>query len=200
MVKTYTTADVFFKFRKWYEFAKKKYQENKIDNYNAFVLSTSINNIPDSRVLLLKDLSIEGFIFYTNEHSKKGQQIIQNKHVAMLFYWPIIKRQIRIIGHVENVAPVMSDSYFNSRPYLSKIGAWASKQSEIMPSTLGFYKDIAKYSLQFPVDVPRPNHWHGFQVMPVNIEFWKEGNSRLHLRESFTKDQHNSWNKNILYP
>lgn len=200
MVKAYTTDDVFLKFSKWYEFAKKKYQEHKIDNYNAFVLSTAVNNIPDSRVLLLKDFSLNGFVFYTNERSKKGQQIIKNKHVAMLFYWPIIKRQIRIIGYVENVEAKVSDSYFKSRPYLSKVGAWASKQSAQMPSTAGFYKDIAKYSLKFPNEVPRPNHWHGFQVVPFSIEFWKEGSSRLHLRESFTKNQHNIWNKNILYP
>lgn len=200
MVKTYTTEYVFLKFNKWYDFAKSKYQEHKIDNYNAFVLSTAANNIPDSRVLLLKDFSTAGFIFYTNENSKKGQQIAANKNVAMLFYWPIIKRQIRIAGYVENVTPKVEDTYFKSRPYLSKIGAWASQQSKVMPSSLDFYKDIAKYSLQYPTNVPRPNHWRGFKIVPTSIEFWKEGGSRLHLRESFTKNQHNSWNKNILYP
>ena len=160
---------------------------------NAFVLSTADKcGIPSSRIVYLKDIIDRKFIFYTNYHSKKGQQIVENKHVAMLFFWPEASRQIRIEGVCSKVNPELSDSYFSSRPRASQIGAWASNQSEELKTREELEEKVKLFENKFKGDVPRPEHWGGYQIDPIAFEFWQGRPSRLHDRIAFIAEN-DSW-------
>lgn len=166
----------------------------------AFVLSTvSKDNKPSSRVLLLKGYDETGFMFYTNYTSKKGQDIESNDNVAMLFFWDQYERQIRIEGKVEKLTQEESNNYFQSRPYTSRIGAWASKQSQILKSRFTLIRAAAKYMLKYKTEVPLPEFWGGYKVKPVSIEFWQGRESRLHDRIKYIKNNDN-WEIVRLYP
>lgn len=191
---------IFKKFSLWLEGAKKSYQKLNLDNYNAFSLSTSINNMPSSRMVLLKGFLKNSFIFYTNEQSRKGNEILANPNVSMLFYWGPLSRQIRVEGVCTPVADNVSDAYFNSRDYLSKIGAWASSQSREMSYPLELVKNVISYSMKYKTDVPRPPYWKGFNIVPSTIEFWVEKPSRLHVRKVYTKVGENKWIEKTLFP
>lgn len=199
MVKTYTTATLINTFSKWYNQAQQSYNKHKIPDFNAFSLSTVYNNQPTSRTVLLKSFNTNGFVFFTNYNSAKGNAIKHNSNVAMLFYWPILSQQIRILGTATAVDTATSQQYFNSRPYLSKIGAWASKQSSAMENSGDLHKQVIKYTAKFKTNVPYPEHWGGFCINPHYIEFWQEKPFRLHKREAFTK-QGDEWTLEYLYP
>ena len=155
-------------FRKW--FAKAK--ESEINDPNALALATASNtNQASVRMVLLKDLSDKGFVFYTNFNSKKSEDLKDNKNASMCFHWKSLRRQIRITGKVEKVTDKEADSYFNSRPYKNKLGAWASSQSKIMDNRENFLKKIKELEKKYPDqnNVPRPEYWSGWRVLPSEI-------------------------------
>lgn len=174
--------------------------ERNVHEPNAISVSTiGLDGFPDTRVVYIKELLEEGIVFYTNYNSDKGKAIATNNKVHVLFYWPELERQIRIAGFVEKVPEEMSDAYFQSRPYSSKIGAWASEQSQRIESRQILEERVKAYSEQFPTEVPRPPHWGGYLVRPVKVEFWQGRPSRLHDRIVFELNG-TDWNLYRLNP
>tara|TARA_X000001036_G_scaffold371323_1_gene358302 strand:+ start:21 stop:650 length:630 start_codon:yes stop_codon:yes gene_type:complete len=184
-------------FKKWFAEAK----ESEINDPNAVAVATADkSNQPSVRMVLLKGLSDKGFVFYTNFNSKKGSDLKINKKSSMCFHWKSLRRQVRIIGIVEKVTDKEADDYYNSRPYKNKIGAWASSQSETLNKRDDFLKKIESYEKKYPSnDVPRPSHWSGWRLMPSEVEFWLDGEGRIHERLNYIKEK-GSWKKGLLYP
>jgi len=167
---------------------------------NAFVLSTiDETNKPSSRIVYLKDIIENQFVLYTNYKSKKGRSIAANEKVSMLFFWPAVSRQIRIEGICTKVKEEISDAYFASRPRASQIGAWASDQSQELKDRAELEQRVKEFDEKFTGEVPRPEHWGGFQIRPETFEFWQGRPSRLHDRIVFSvEDGH--WNTSKLNP
>ncbi len=166
----------------------------------AFVLSTvNSDNKPSSRVLLLKGIDEQGPIFYTNYNSRKGNEIESNPNASMLFFWDVLERQIRIEGKIEKLTYEESDKYFQTRPYTSKIGAWASKQSTVLHSRFTLLRKVASLMIKYPMHVPLPEFWGGYRMIPEYFEFWQGRESRLHDRIRFTKSD-SSWQIDRLSP
>ena len=185
-------------FKKWFS----KAEENEINDPNAVAVATSNrNNQPNVRMVLLKGLSDKGFVFYTNFNSKKGGELKENQKASMCFHWKSIRRQVRILGIVEEVSSKEADDYFNSRPYKNRIGAWASTQSKILDSRETFLNKIKEFEIKYPNEskVPRPPHWSGWRLVPKEIEFWLDGDGRIHERLNYKKDN-GEWQKELLYP
>ncbi len=156
-----------------------------------------------ARTVLLKAADERGFVFYTNAHSHKGEQIAASPQVALLFLWKTLRNQVqvKIEGRVEPVDAAESDAYFASRPRASQIGAWASLQSQPLPSRAAFDARIAQYEREFEGrEVPRPPHWGGFRVVPDMIEFWYGAEFRLHERQHYRRDADGGWTRQMLYP
>lgn len=176
-------------------------EKSEPNDPNGLALSTvDENGLPNVRMVLLKGHDKRGFVFYTNFESAKGREILASKKAAMLFHWKSLRRQIRIRGDVEVVTDAEANEYYASRPRLSRIGAWASQQSRPLESKFALEKAVAEVTLKYPVgDIPRPPHWSGFRVKPVEIEFWKDGAFRLHDRIKFVRDG-SGWTKTRLYP
>lgn len=167
---------------------------------NAFVLSTvNSNTVPSSRVLLLRDATEKGFSFFTNYSSRKSQEIEVNPNVCMNFFWPEMERQVRINGSISRLSEQESDDYFNSRPYESRIGAWCSPQSQVIESREVLENKIQELKKKFPNEVPRPENWGGYTIVPNEIEFWQGRASRLHDRFLYNKEGEN-WTINRLAP
>lgn len=167
---------------------------------NAFVLSTvNSNTVPSSRVLLLRDATEKGFSFFTNYSSRKSQEIEVNPNVCMNFFWPEMERQVRINGSISRLSEQESDDYFNSRPYESRIGAWCSPQSQVIESREVLENKIQELKKKFPNEVPRPENWGGYTIVPNEIEFWQGRASRLHDRFLYKKEGEN-WTINRLAP
>ncbi len=186
-------------FKVWMEEAKK----SEPNDPNAVALATSNkNNSPSVRMVLLKDFNKNGFVFYTNLDSQKGNELKSNPKAAMCFHWKSLLRQIRISGSVSMVADVVADAYYNSRSYKSRIGAWASKQSKELNSRDELMVSIEKYKKKYSDEniVPRPTHWSGWNLSPSSIEFWLDGDSRIHERLKYTKDSSGNWIKSLLSP
>jgi pyridoxamine 5'-phosphate oxidase len=170
---------------------------------NAVALATSDkNNFPSVRMVLLKDFNKNGFVFYTNLNSKKGNELKTNPKAALCFHWKSLLRQIRISGPVSLVADDVADAYYNSRGYESRIGAWASKQSEELSRRDDLINSIEKYKKKYNNQdkVPRPTHWSGWNLSPLSIEFWLDGHGRIHERLKYTKDRSGNWIKVLLSP
>ena len=185
-------------FKIWYEEAKK----SELNDPNALSLATSDKNAnPSVRMVLLKSFDNNGFVFYTNLNSVKSKAIKDKPNVSMCFHWKSLLRQIRIIGKATNVSDQEADEYYNSRSYGSRIGAWASKQSSILNSREELYNEIKVYKSKFPNSdkVPRPSHWSGWRVNPSEIEFWLDGDNRIHERLKYIK-VNESWKKFLLNP
>ena len=184
-------------FKNWFSDAKKK----EINDPNAVAVATSDkDNQPNVRMVLLKGLSDKGFVFYTNFNSRKGEELKNNFKASLCFHWKSLRRQVRISGKVEEVTSEEADNYYNSRPYKNKIGAWASSQSEILDKREDFTKKIKTYEKKYPTNsVPRPSHWSGWRLMPSQIEFWLDGEGRIHERLNYKKEN-GSWKKELLYP
>ena len=185
-------------FKIWFDEAKK----SELNDPNALSLATSDNmGVPSVRMVLLKSFDNNGFVFYTNLNSTKSKAIRDNPIVSMCFHWKSLLRQIRITGKASNVSDQEADVYYNSRSYGSRIGAWASKQSSILNNRKELNKNIEDYKSKFPNNdkVPRPSHWSGWRVNPNEIEFWLDGDYRIHERLKYIKDN-KSWKKVLLYP
>jgi len=167
---------------------------------NAFTFSTcSLKGKPSSRILLLKNFDENGFIFYTNYDSRKGKEIEDNPFGSMLFFWDKLERQIRIEGKIEKLSSAESDSYFQTRPYTSRLGAWASKQSTPLKSRFTLMRQVASLMLKYPKNVPLPPNWGGYKLIPDNFEFWQGRPNRLHDRLYYEKKNYN-WVITRLYP
>ncbi|AQX27691.1 MULTISPECIES: pyridoxamine 5'-phosphate oxidase [unclassified Bartonella] len=190
----------FVLFTRWLEEAT----ISEINDPNAMALATvDLTGLPNVRIVLLKDFSPKGFIFYTNYESCKGQEILASMKASLGFHWKSLRRQVRIRGNVEKISPKEADAYFQSRPRGSQIGAWASKQSQILENRFVLEKAVTEYTARYAVgNIPRPPYWSGFCINPFSIEFWCDRPFRLHDRLLFTRDsiQQNNWKKQKLYP
>lgn len=184
-------------FTKWYEEAKK----TEVNDPNAMNLATiSKDNKPSSRIVLIKSFSVKGFIFYTNTLSKKGNSLENNKYVALNFHWKSLLKQIRIEGEVSKVNDNEADEYFNSRSIDSRIGAWASSQSDYLKNRSELLKKVEIIKEKFTnKSIVRPPHWTGYIVIPSLIEFWQNMPHRLHDRVEYRKTE-SGWEARNLYP
>ena len=185
-------------FKLWMDDAKK----SELNDPNAVSLATSNNSFPSVRIVLLKDFSQNGFVFYTNLNSQKGNELKENPKAAMCFHWKSLLRQIRINGAVTQVTDDVADKYYNSRSYDSRIGAWASKQSKKLTSRDQLIDSIKEYKVKYNDEnnMPRPSHWSGWILSPQSIEFWLDGDSRIHERLKYVKDSSDQWIKSLLSP
>ena len=192
------TADKPIKiFKEWYREAK----ATEPINPNAMTLATADDEgRPSARMVLLKDVDVDGFVFYTNLGSRKALELNANPHAALCFYWKSLAKQVRVEGVIELVADAEADAYFASRPKLSQLGAWASKQSQTLEGRMALEKRVAKYTAKFNVGtIPRPDFWSGLRLRPVQIELWKEEAFRLHDRTRYKRDG-DGWTVDSLYP
>ena len=191
--------DPIYLFDTWMEEAKK----TEPNDPNAVALATSSkNNIPSVRMVLLKEFNQNGFVFYTNLESQKGYELKENPNVAMCFHWKSLLRQIRVNGTVSLVPNEVADDYYNSRSYERRIGAWASKQSKELKDREQFDNSIEEYKKKFADKNkdPRPNYWSGWNLSPSSIEFWLDGENRIHERLKYTKSSKGLWIRSLLSP
>ena len=186
-------------FEEWFNTAKK----TEINDPNALALGTSDKEGNSSvRMVLLKGFNEKGFVFYTNLNSKKSEDIKVNPKASMCFHWKSLLRQVRVIGKINSVSSKDADEYYNSRAYGSRIGAWASKQSAILNQRDELTQSINKFKKKFPDvnNVPRPNYWSGWNLSPTEIEFWLDGENRIHQRLKYIRLDGNNWKKVLLSP
>lgn len=154
---------------------------------------------PNNRIVLLKEVNEQGFVFFTNYHSKKGASLLANPFAALTFFWAELERQVRVEGRVFRLPEADSDAYFASRPYASRVGAWASEQSQVIESQNVLIKRAALFAAKYPLNVPRPPHWGGYCVQPDRVEFWQGRPSRLHDRVCY-EWENDTWHKRRLAP
>ena len=173
-----------------------------VDESNAMTISSiGLDGFPKSRVVLLKKFTWEGFIFYTNYNSEKGKAILANNHVCLSFFWVGLEQQIIIKGKAEKLPENLSDGYFESRPDGSKLGAWASNQSEVVSSRNELDEQLKTYEKKYnQQEIPRPKHWGGFLVKPISFEFWQGRPNRKHDRIRYTLQEDFSWKIERLAP
>ena len=186
-------------FEEWFNTAKK----TEINDPNALALGTSDKEGNSSvRMVLLKGFDKKGFVFYTNLNSKKSEDIKVNPKASMCFHWKSLLRQVRVVGKINSVSSKDADEYYNSRAYGSRIGAWASKQSTILNQRDELTQSINTFKKKFPDknNVPRPSYWSGWNLSPTEIEFWLDGENRIHQRLKYIKLDENNWKKVLLCP
>ncbi len=191
--------DPFELFEKWFSEAKKK----EINDPNALALGTaSKEGIPSVRMVLLKGFDKNGFVFYTNLNSQKGEELKKNPNASMCFHWKSLLRQIRIVGTLKLVDNKTADDYYNSRAYESRIGAWASKQSSFLENRSELLENMEIFRKKYndKENVPRPSYWSGWRLKPSSIEFWLDGENRIHERLKYISDENNIWVKKLLSP
>ena len=191
--------DPFELFEEWFEVAKKK----EINDPNALALGTaSKDGVPSVRMVLLKGFDKDGFIFYTNLKSQKSKELKENPNATMCFHWKSLLRQIRIVGKLNQVDDKIADDYYSTRAYESRIGAWASNQSSILKSRDELLNNLENFKKKYSDKdkVPRPDHWSGWNLKPSSIEFWLDGDNRIHERLKYTLDNNNNWEKSLLSP
>ena len=173
----------------------------KANEPTAMVIATAVNNQPDTRIVLLKEIKDECLIFYTNYQSSKAQQIDNNNQVAINFFWPELERQVRIKGTISKPDNKISADYFNTRPRESQLGAWASNQSQVLKNREELENKYHQLEKQYEgKTIPMPNHWGAYQVKPFEIEFWQGRPSRLHDRIRYYKTTEGEWKFKRLSP
>jgi pyridoxamine 5'-phosphate oxidase len=195
---TDVTSHPFPQFETWFQEAVAA----QILEPNAMVLATVADGKPSARVVLLKGLNTEGFVFFTNYTSRKGIELAENPHAALCFNWLDLQRQVRIEGVVQRISEAESDAYFNSRPFSSRIGAWASPQSQIIQNRSILEENVVELTQKYgnTEGVPRPSHWGGYVLLPTSIEFWQGRSSRLHDRIRYEKMETGAWEMARLAP
>ncbi len=177
--------------------------KNEVNDPTAMALATvDAQGMPDIRMVLMKEWDRRGFVFYTNRNSAKGRELDASWKAAANFHWKSLRRQVRLRGPVEEVTTAESDAYYASRPRDSRIGAWASQQSEAMEDRFSLEKAVARVALKYPIgEVPRPPHWIGYRIMPLQIEFWTDKPFRLHERIVYRREKPgDDWGVERLYP
>ncbi|MDO5613960.1 MAG: pyridoxamine 5'-phosphate oxidase [Paracoccus sp. (in: a-proteobacteria)] len=183
--------------RRWLAEAEK----TEINDPNAIALATvDADGVPDSRMVLLKEIEDDAFVFYTNYNSAKGRQITETGVAAFVMHWKSLRRQIRVRGTVTREEGPQADAYYNSRALQSRIGAWASRQSEILESRSSLMAEVARQGLAHGLQPARPPFWGGFRIQPVQIEFWADGAFRLHDRFRWLRSDSQGWIVNRLSP
>jgi len=196
LVEKDAAADPFKQFDRWFQDA----QQAELPLPNAMTLATATAaGRPSARAVLLKGVDAGGFVFYTNYASRKARELAANPHAALVFLWAQLERQVRIEGAIERVSAEESDAYFASRPLGSRLGAWASPQSMVLPSRMALATKVAAIVLRYGKHPPRPPHWGGYRVLPEAIEFWQGRRSRLHDRLLYTR-QAGGWKIERLAP
>lgn len=189
--------DPFNLFDEWFAEAR----ASEPNDSNAMALATaSPDGAPSVRMVLLKEHTPDGFVFYTNAESRKGGEILANPQAALLFHWKSLRRQIRIEGPLEEVSPAMADAYFHSRARDSQIGSAASDQSRVLDDRSTYIARVEEIGAKYAgEEIPRPPHWTGFRLVPSAIEFWIDRAHRLHERRRFVRSG-DGWNSSLLYP
>jgi pyridoxamine 5'-phosphate oxidase len=193
-----TIKELISRFREWLMEA----EQAEPNDPNAMSLATvGSEGMPSVRMVLLKDVDERGFVFFTNLGSRKARELAINPQAALCFHWKSLQRQVRVQGPITPVSDEEADAYFESRPRESRIGAWASKQSQPMESRLALEQRVAKYMLKFDGGpIPRPPFWSGFRVVPQRIEFWKAKPFRLHERMVYECEESGTWSASLLFP
>ena len=194
LVEADMSGDPILQFRQWFEAARDQVKEP-----NAMTLATVFDGQPQARIVLLKELDDQGFVFFTNYESDKGSALAQTPRAALCFWWEPLERQVRIQGRVEKISPEASTEYFHSRPRTSQLGAWASAQSQPLTDDHQLQAQFDKAEKRFADSVSRPDHWGGYRVMPDRIEFWQGRSSRLHDRFDYRLNQ-GQWTRQRLSP
>jgi pyridoxamine 5'-phosphate oxidase len=191
-------VDPILLFKQWLSEAEKK----EIRDPNAMQLATvSKNGMPSVRTVLLKDIINCDFVFYTNYESRKSNEISETGKGAICFYWKSLNRQVRLVGDITKVSEDISDKYYKSRSRGSRIGAWASKQSRELESREALMEEVRLFESKYTEDIPRPSHWGGFALKPIEFEFWQDGDFRLHDRFILKPtEQNNQWIAKRYYP
>jgi pyridoxamine 5'-phosphate oxidase len=190
-------ADPLQQFDRWL----KEAISSEVPEPNAMTLATVGSDLrPSTRVVLIKDYDARGIVWYTNYESRKGRELAGNPYAALQFHWVELERVVRIEGVVETVSAEDSDAYFNSRPLDSRIGAWASPQSQVIPGRSVLVANAARYAAQFLLNPPRPTHWGGYRLKPDNWQFWQGRKSRLHDRLRYTLQDNGGWMRERLAP
>jgi pyridoxamine 5'-phosphate oxidase len=186
-------------FQKWFYQAD---ESDGIEEANVMSIATiGLDGYPKNRIVLLKRFTWEGFIFYTNYNSEKGKAIVVNPNVCATFFWHTLEHQIIIKGKAEKIAENLSDGYFETRPEGSKLGAWASDQSEVIDSREDLDEKLRSYEKKFQdKEIPRPDHWGGFIIKPVSMEFWQGSANRMHDRIRYTLQDNYEWKIERLEP
>jgi pyridoxamine 5'-phosphate oxidase len=197
-------AEPFTLFEAWFADARQSEPEDP----NAMALATvDPDGMPNVRMVLLKGLDggaqpLRGFVFYTNYESAKGRELLAARKAALCFHWKSLRRQVRVRGDVTEVSAEEADTYYNSRPRTSRIGAWASRQSRPLENRFALETAVASYGARYAVgEIPRPTHWSGFRITPVELEFWQDRPFRLHDRVVFRRaGESEAWTRTRLYP
>jgi pyridoxamine 5'-phosphate oxidase len=193
-----TQEDPFVLFSAWMAEAT----QSEINDPNAMSLATvAADGMPSIRMVLLKAVDERGFVFYTNLNSQKGQELAAHPKAALCFHWKSLKRQVRVEGTVSPVDAAEADAYFYSRARDSRIGAWASKQSQAMAGRFELEQRVALFALKFNIGaIPRPEFWSGFRITAQKMEFWRDKPFRLHERIRYSRTEDGSWDTSVLFP
>ena len=190
-------ADPLKQFQLWLQQAL----DAKLPEPNAMTLATvGADSRPSTRIVLIKGMDQRGIVWYTNYHSRKGRELAAHPQAALQFHWVELERVVRIEGRVERVEPELSDAYYASRPLDSRIGAWASPQSQVIESRTVLVTQAAKFGLKFALNPPRPPHWGGYRLQPDTWEFWQGRKSRLHDRLRYRLEKDGAWTRERLAP
>ncbi len=179
-------------FQKWYDEARASGISEQ-DTTSMTLATATKDGQPSARTVLLKSFDERGFVFFTNYNSRKGKDLAENPRACLLFYWPQVWRQVRVDGEVEKVSEKESADYFQTRPLGSRLGAWASNQSEVIETRDVLEENYAELEKRFGEDVPCPPHWGGYRLRPIEIEFWQGRENRLHDRLRYRLQRDGTW-------